>query len=309
MALDLNLPSPIEVIKYELFERHNVKVRVKRDDLIHPEISGNKWRKLKLNIEKFKENRYESLLTFGGAYSNHISATAAIGREMNIPTIGVIRGDELNASSNDTLGKAQKDGMQLVFVSREEYGLRYETSYKHELRRRFGNTLIVEEGGANFLGVMGCTEIVSEIHDEPDYFIIAAGTGTTTAGLLMGVDHSKIISVPVFKKGDFIRDEINQLLEFSGLGEFELIEKMNLLSLATEFSFGGYGKFNKTLINFMNEIYSATGLKLDQIYTGKMFYALCEQVKSGIIPSGSSVIAIHTGGIQGTNSIKDQLLF
>lgn len=309
MSAKLKIPSSLELLDYELFNSFGVKCYIKRDDQIHPEISGNKWRKLSLNIEKYKQSKYEALLTFGGAYSNHIHATAALGRDMEIPTIGIIRGEELTQDSNATLKAAAEAGMQLVFVSREEYSWRYERDYKELLRRKYGNVLVIEEGGANYLGVIGCTAIVSEIDINPDYYILPSGTGTTAAGVLMGVDEQKVISVPVFKKGDFIRDEIANLLLISGLGELEVSEKLNDLHLATNYAFGGYGKFNQTLIDFINQVYTETGLKLDQIYTGKMFYALCDMVKSGEIPSGSTVVAIHTGGLQGTSSIADQLVF
>lgn len=309
MKTDLNIPSKLELIDYELFNSFNVTVYVKRDDLIHPEISGNKWRKLKLNIEKYKQGKYEGIVTFGGAYSNHIHATAAIGREFGIPTKGIIRGDELTKNSNETLSAAAVAGMELVFVNREEYSWRYERDYKELLRRKYGNVLVIEEGGSNYLGVAGCTEIVSEIAVDTDFYILPAGTGTTTAGILLGVNEEKVITVPVFKKGDFIRDEIASLLTYSGLGDEEIDEKLAQLKLVTNCDFGGYGKFNQTLIDFMNHIFTETGLKLDQIYTGKMFYALCEQIKSGEIPKGSTVIAIHTGGLQGTSSIADQLVY
>lgn len=309
MALELNIPSPLEDFKHPLLEEFNITVKVKRDDLIHPEISGNKWRKLKLNIEKCKHGLYDGLLTFGGAYSNHISATAAAGKALGIKTIGIIRGEELSANSNETLSRAAENGMELVFVSREEYSWRYETDYKHSLRTRFGNVLVIEEGGANFHGVMGCTEIVAEINEEPDFYMLAVGTGTTASGILLASENTPVIGVPVFKNGGFIREEIKNLLYYAGLGDEELDEKMELLDLATDYHFGGYGKFTDELITFINEVYRTAGLKLDQIYTGKMVYALFDRIKSGKIPTGSTVIIIHTGGLQGTNSIREQLDF
>lgn len=308
-VLDLNLPSPLEKVNYPLFEAHQVNVYLKRDDLIHAEISGNKWRKLKLNLEKFKLGKYERLLTFGGAYSNHISATAALGRILEIPTIGIIRGDELSPSSNQTLQKAAHDGMQLIFVNREEYSWRYETEYKNQLREKFGNVLVIEEGGANFYGIMGCTEIVSEIPFEPDFYILPAGTGTTAAGILFATEESTVIAVSAIKDALGISDEITSLLEYAGLTEEEIEAKLEMLTLTSEFTFGGYGKTQPELIDFINDFYLKTTIKLDQVYTGKMMYALCEFVKSGKIPSGKTVVAIHTGGLQGVNSISDQLLF
>lgn len=309
MSLELNLPSPIELLDYDLFNEKGVSVYVKRDDLIHPVISGNKWRKLKLNIERVKSGRYEGIISFGGAYSNHISALAALGKEMNIPTIGIIRGEELNENSNDTLIQASTDGMKLVFVDREEYSWRYEVDYKNQLRIRFGNYLVVEEGGANYYGVLGCTEIIGEIDIKVDQYILATGTGTTTSGLLLAANNEKVIGVPVFKNGGFIRDDISELLIYAGLDEETLAEKMEQLTLETDYHFGGYGRYTQELIDFINHFYQKTGLKLDQIYTGKMFYTLCELIKSDKIPKGSTVMAIHTGGLQGTKSIKEQLIF
>jgi len=304
-----NLPSPLGKIDLSFFRPYNLKLFIKRDDLIHPEISGNKWRKLKLNFEKFKQGRYDSFLTFGGAYSNHIAATAALGRMMNIPTIGIIRGEELTARSNSTLQKAASDGMNLQFVSREEYSWRYETDYKNDLRANYGNSWIVEEGGANFYGMMGCTNIIGELNVKSDYIILPAGTGTTAAGLLMAENRAKIIAVPALANGDFLRDEIMSLLRYGGLTDEDIQEKNEQLLLPTEFAFGGYGKSTPALIDFMNQVYQESELKLDQVYTAKMFYALHQLVESGIIPKDSTIVALHTGGLQGNQSIKDKLIF
>ena len=304
-----NENTPIEKLELSALSGLDVELWLKRDDLIHEEISGNKWRKLKLNIEKAKAGKYDGILTFGGAYSNHISATAAAGKALGIVTIGIIRGEELHAESNETLRNAAANGMQLVFVTREEYSWRYEKDYEYSLRNRFGNVLVIGEGGANFHGVMGCTEIVAELDNEPDYFILPAGTGTTAAGILMAAEKAKVIAVPVFKKGDFIRDEIRELLYYAGLDDETIEEKLAQLKLATDYHFGGYGKFTPELIAFLNETHKKTGIELDQIYTGKMFYTLCDWVNKGLIAPESSVVAIHTGGLQGTSSIREQLIY
>lgn len=303
------LPSPLQKINHPICEQFGVELFVKRDDLIHSEISGNKWRKLKFNVEKFKQNKYDSILTFGGAYSNHIAATASSGNALGIPTIGIIRGDELNENSNATLKRASENGMRLVFVSRSMYSERYERIYHEELRAEFGNSLIVNEGGANYHGVLGCGEILSEINFVPDYIYSASGTGTTVAGLLLSSKTTKVISVPVFKSGGFIRDDVKGLLNQFQLGDELLNDKMSLLDLSLEHHFGGYGKFNQTLIDFINDFYKETNLKLDQIYTGKMMFALLEDIKQGKFNIGEKIIALHTGGLQGLSSIKDELDF
>ncbi len=304
-----NLPSPLEKIDLSFFHDFQINVSIKRDDLIHSEVSGNKWRKLKLNLEKFKHGRYDALLTFGGAYSNHIAATAALGRIMGVKTIGIIRGEELSPQSNGTLSKAASDGMHLQFVSREEYSWRYETDYKNDLRARHGNCWIVEEGGANFYGMMGCTEIIGELEHQADYIILPAGTGTTAAGLLMAENRAKIIAVPVLANADFLREDIMSLLRYGGFSDADIEEKNEQLILPTEFAFGGYGRSTAELIDFMNQIYKESGLKLDHVYTGKMFFALHELVKRGTIAKNSRIVALHTGGLQGNYSIKESLIF
>jgi len=304
-----NLPSPLQNVNHPITSQFGVELFIKRDDLIHPEISGNKWRKLKFNIEKYKQKKYDSIVTFGGAYSNHIAATAASGKLLNIPTIGIIRGEELNVNSNQTLRNAHDNGMKLVFVSRSKYSERYERIYHEELRLEFGNTLIINEGGANFHGVIGSGEILSEIHFTPDYIYSASGTGTTVAGLLLTSDTTKVVSVPVFKKGGFIKDEVENLLIQFQFSKEELAEKMNLLELNLNNDFGGYGKHTSELIEFINDFHKITNIKLDQIYTAKMMFALLNDIKSGKIKTGSKIIALHTGGLQGLSSIQPLLNF
>ncbi|MGB1104498.1 MAG: 1-aminocyclopropane-1-carboxylate deaminase/D-cysteine desulfhydrase [Crocinitomicaceae bacterium] len=305
--LDLRIPSPIFELHHPILDAFDIRVSVKRDDLIHEVISGNKWRKLKLNIEKYYEKGYEKLLTYGGAYSNHIAATAQVGKELGVPTIGIIRGDELNPSSNQTLALAKENGMQLIFVSRSEYAMRYENDYKNELRARFGRILIVEEGGANFLGVMGCTEIVSELKESYDAIFLAAGTGTTTAGVLLATDNVPVYSVPVLKNGGFIHESVSDLLMYSGLTDEIIAEYLQQLKLLTNYHFGGYGKYTDELISFMNDVYAVSSLKLDQVYTAKALYALFSEVKNNRIAPGSKLLFIHTGGLQGAQGISDRL--
>lgn len=307
--MKLNLPSPLEKLKYPLFDEFGLSVYMKRDDKIDAEISGNKWRKLKLNIEKFKQGKYDKILTFGGAYSNHIAATAKAGELLNIPTIGVIRGNELNINSNSTLHDAHENGMNLVFVERSDYQFRYERWYWESLRNEHGNILIIEEGGANYHGLLGVSELVNEIDLEMDYIVSAAGTGTTLAGLLYGVDDTKVIGVPVFKKGGFIQREVEELLLKTGLNQEDIKSKMNLLSLELDYHFGGYGKFNDELIFFINDFYNQTEIKLDQIYTAKMVSAFIGKVKDGFFKEGDKIVLLHTGGLQGLQSIQDKLLF
>ena len=298
-----NIPSPLEQLQSEMFKVKELKVYVKRDDLIHSVVSGNKWRKLKLNIERFKNGKYDKLLTFGGAYSNHIAATAGAGELLGIPTIGIIRGDELNEDSNNTLRNANACGMELIFTSRSEYRSRYEKYYHHELRRRHGNVLVVPEGGANFEGVLGCIDVIKEIPEEPDYIITAAGTGTTATGLFLGSNRSKIIVVPVLKGGIFIKDEIIRLLKEGGYDD-AIPEVDERIHIQTDYHFGGYGKHNQELLDFIDTVNTEFKLPLDQIYTGKMFYGIIDLIEKDFFESGSTIVALHTGGLQGLSSIK-----
>ena len=305
----INTPSPLHIVENELFKSFDLNVLIKRDDLIHPEISGNKWRKLKLNIERFVQGKYEKLLTFGGAYSNHIIATAKLCQQLNIPSIGIIRGEELNPYSNDTLKRAAEMGMELIFVSRQDYDARYEKYYHNLLRNQYGNVLIVEEGGANYYGMLGVSEVISELEHEPDYLVTAIGTGTTAAGLLFGTERTKVIGIPVFKNGGFISVEIEQHMLNAGLMNEDIVDKMNRLVLATDYGFGGYGRTTPELINFINEVYHESNLIFDQVYTAKMYYAFIDLIKKGKIEKGSEVVLLHTGGIQGLNSILTDLSF
>lgn len=305
--MEVKIPSPLQEIHSDLFEEKEVRVFVKRDDLIHPVISGNKWRKLKFNVEKFHQSKSDYLLTFGGAYSNHIAATARACKELGVPCIGIIRGDELNASSNSTLQQAAEDGMNLIFTKREEYDLRDEKYYHEELRRRHGNLWIVPEGGSNYYGMMGCMEIPKEIDFNVDYIFTAAGTGTTAAGLFFG-GQSKIHVVSALKGGDFLFDEIKAMVEWywSPAEELDFSKRVELL---TDYHFGGYAKHRKELVDFMNAFYGEHEIPLDKVYTAKMFYALYDQLKQNKIPKGSTIVALHTGGLQGNQSISEELLF
>lgn len=300
----MNLPSPLQEIEADLFKDKQVCVYIKRDDLIHSVISGNKWRKLKYNIEKFKEGGYEKLLTFGGAYSNHVAATARAGKELRIPTIGVIRGDELSAQSNPTLSQAAADGMDLIFTRREEYDLRDEKYYHEELRRRHGHIWIVPEGGSNYYGVLGCQEILTEIEMDYEYIFTACGTGTTAAGLLMA--GAKVIGISTLKGGEFLTDTVSNYLKMMNFSDVQ--EYLDDFSLKTDYHFGGYAKYTQELIDFMIHFEKEYQIQLDQVYTAKMMYALFDMIKNDRFPKGSSIIALHTGGLQGRKSIEDQLI-
>ena len=309
MESELKIPSPLNKLNYSLANEKGVELFIKRDDLIDNVISGNKWRKLALNIERCKQEKYDGILTFGGAYSNHIRATARAAKLVGVKSIGIIRGDELNPLSNQTLSESHLDGMQLVFTSRQEYALRDEKYYEEELRRRHGNYLIVSEGGANFLGVLGCVQIIKELGEIYDHIFLAGGTGTTAAGLLYAQSSTQIHLVPALKGGEFLRKSIRQLLFQAGLDDETLNECDEKLTLHTDYHFGGYGKHSSDLIDFMNDFYNETQIALDQVYTAKTMFALVDQLKKNGFKAGEKILFLHTGGLQGIHSIQDQLIY
>jgi 1-aminocyclopropane-1-carboxylate deaminase/D-cysteine desulfhydrase-like pyridoxal-dependent ACC family enzyme len=302
----MNLPSPITELYHPLFEENDIKVLLKRDDLIHPIISGNKWRKLKFNVEKYKALNATAILTFGGAYSNHIAACAELCADVKIPSIGIIRGDELNENSNETLKAAAKNGMKLIFTSREEYALREEKYYHEELRRRHGHVFIVPEGGANYYGVLGCTEIMKEVEQDVDYVFCAAGTATTVSGILLSTE-AQVRAVSALKGGTFLADNVRMRLREFGYENDEIAESMANFELLDDFHHGGYAKHTAELIEFMKEFRESCKVELDYVYTAKMMSALFSQIKKGKVKKNSTVLAVHTGGLQGNKTISSLL--
>ncbi|CAH0995160.1 D-cysteine desulfhydrase [Emticicia aquatica] len=292
----LHLPSPIQQIYDELFDAKALKVFVKRDDLIHSEISGNKWRKLKFNLLNASQLGIKSILTFGGAYSNHIYASAAAGKYFDFETIGVIRGDELNENSSSTLRFAAECGMKLHFVSREYYREIRTNPSSHPLIHPFKHSIIIPEGGTNEFALGGVGEMVEEITEQlgfaPDYIICPVGTGGTISGIIAKSDEkTKILGVCVLKNGHYLEQEINHLVEHE-IGK----TKDNFEILWNEHH-GGYAKKTPELIDFIKEFERKHQIKIEPIYSGKMFYAFYESI-SKMIPPNSTVVLIHTGGIQ-----------
>ncbi|MCJ8281888.1 MAG: pyridoxal-phosphate dependent enzyme [Rivularia sp. ALOHA_DT_140] len=299
----LNQISPLQLIEDKLLKQRGIGLYVKRDDLIHPQISGNKWRKLKYNLQTAKEQQYKRLITFGGAYSNHIAATAAAGKIFGFETIGVIRGEFIKPL-NSTLSLAQNQGMKLVFVDRKAYRsekAEIAISLQHEL----GQCYVIPEGGSNSLAVKGCVEIVEEVEkqlggESPDYFCVSSGTGGTAAGLVVGLAQKSFVKVFPALKGDFLQDEINRLIWESVGKRYENWE------LITDYHFGGYTKWNQQLIDFINLFYKRFNLQLDPIYTGKLFYGVWKEIEKGNFKDNSTIVLIHTGGLQGIQGFNQR---
>jgi len=270
-------------------EYPNISLYIKREDLLHPLISGNKYRKLKYNLIQAKEENKTALLTFGGAFSNHILAVAAAGNEYGFKTIGVIRGEELQSKivDNPTLQKAQELGMSFEFVSRENYREKNNPKFIEELSEKFGDFYLIPEGGTNNLAVKGCEEILTETDETFDYVCCSVGTGGTISGLInCSKPGQQVLGFPALK-GEFLREDI---CRFATKANWDLI---------TEYHFGGYGKVSEELIRFINGFYQAYKIILDPIYTGKMVFGVIDLIRNGYFPENSKILMIHTGGLQG----------
>ncbi len=283
-------------------EEKNIELWVKREDLIHEFVSGNKFRKLRYNIIEAQEEGKKTLLTFGGAYSNHIVATAVAGKLSGFNTIGVIRGEELGnnlektLANNKTLNHSYKNGMNFEFVSRENYSVKHEPEFIDLLKKKYGDFYLIPEGGTNELAIKGCEEILLTEDEKFDYICVAVGTGGTISGILKATeDHQKVLGFSALK-GNFLKNDIEQLVP--SYENWELI---------TDYHFGGYAKYNSELIDFLNQFKRETNILLDPIYTGKMMFGVLELIKKNKIKEGSKVLAIHTGGIQGIDGINKKL--
>ena len=277
--------------------RLNSQVSIKPEYLIHPRVSGNKFRKLKYNLEKAQLQNHKGLLTFGGGFSNHIAATASAGQELNIPTVGVIRGEELvtQIESNPTLSYAKSCGMHLEFVSRSTYKKKTDPAYLQQLLETFKDYYILPEGGTNALAIKGCEEILTSKDQSFDIICCAVGTGGTIAGVINGsLLTQKIIGFPALK-GEFLKEDI---CKFAKQSNWELWG---------DYHFGGYAKVNSKLIKFMNEFKLTYNIPLDPVYTAKMMYGIFEGIRSGEIPQTAKVLAIHTGGLQGIEGMNLRL--
>lgn len=288
----MNIPD--QYIDLPLLKEKGIRLCLKREDTIHPFISGNKYRKLKYNLIEAKNQGKSTLLTFGGAFSNHIAATAFAGFEQGIPTIGVIRGEELadKWQSNPTLKLAHEHGMQFHFVSRSEYRLKNEPSFLQNLKARHGDFYLLPEGGTNTLAVKGCAEILTESDAQFDYICSAVGTGGTMAGLINASRaHQTVLGFPALM-GDFLTHEIQK---YSHSGQWRLI---------MDYHFGGYAKLNAELVEFINLFKQKTGIPLDPIYTGKMLFGIFDLIKQDFFTPGTQILAIHTGGLQGIKGMN-----
>ena len=300
LSKDIFTCPPIQQIHHETARTSNVEIHVLRLDLMHSFVNGNKWFKLKYNLEAAKQLNLNTILTFGGAFSNHIYATAAAGNLFNFRTIGVIRGEE-TLPLNPTLDFTTKQGMQLVYVDRKTYRERNTEALQQELKARFGNVFLIPEGGCNLYGVRGCTEIVDrEIISSFDTICLACGTATTLTGIALSLNaKQRVIGFPVLKGGDFLNRDIESLLaEYLSSGLPVPGDGSMLWQLVCNYHFGGYAKVNEVLVGFKKGFEVMHGIPLDYIYTAKMFFGVMDLIKLGYF-DGCRLLLVHTGGLQG----------
>ena len=283
--------SPIKEIKDNLLHKFGVRLFLKREDLIHKYVSGNKWRKLKYNLIEAAGSGHSTLLTFGGAYSNHIHATAAAAREVGFRSIGIIRGEE-TLQLNPTLEFATGCGMELHYLSRESYRNKNEPGLIESLKEKFGKFYLLPEGGTNLLALKGCAEIIDEIDMDYDMICISVGTGGTLAGIISGLKGRKKAIGYSALKGNFLREVVKKLIRLnqSNYSNWEI---------CSDYHFGGYAKFDMSLIDFINRFRKTTGIALDPVYTGKMMYGIYKMIGEGKFGENKNILAIHTGGLQG----------
>jgi len=291
---------PLQSLRLPEFQQLSVKVL--RTDLIHPLVSGNKWYKLKYNLLEALNQGYRRVVSFGGAYSNHLHALAWAGDQLGIETVAVVRG-EAHYASNPTLQDCQRWGMKLHFVDRKNYRRRNDADYLAELDVLLGPAFFVPEGGSNPLAIKGVRELGRALCDgassRPDYLLLAAGTGGTMAGLAAGVhDGVKVLSVPVLKGAEFLYDDIRALLGQAGVAD------RDNWSLDLAGHFGGYGKVSEAVTDCIRRFGLQSDLPLDPIYTAKLMLRFEQLVAEGYFPPGSEIVLVHTGGLQGARSLS-----
>jgi len=296
VKINLDLPSPIARISSPLATRKGVELWIKREDLIHPQLSGNKWRKLEHNLLEMKRQGKKGLLTFGGAYSNHIYATAAAGHYLSFPTIGIIRG-EAHTPLNPTLTYATEAGMQLHYVSRTAY--RDPAQLAKDFTTKFPDYYLLPEGGTNIHALPGCAAIINEVEQQfpeiPDYICLSCGTGGTLAGLITGLQgRSQLLGFSALK-GDFHTTAIRHLLAAAHQPDYAN------WTIRTDYHFGGYAKTKPMLTDFIQKIKKEHQIPLERIYTAKMLYGVLELIKKGYFKEESRILVIHTGGMQGAS--------
>ncbi len=294
----LTLPSPLSRLQHPLLESHDLHLSIKRDDLIHPHLQGNKWRKLKYNLQAARAAGHRTLLTFGGAWSNHIHATAAAGHYFGLRSIGIIRG-ERPPQLSPTLADAQRWGMQLHFIDRQSYREKHRDEFIASLHARFGEFYLIPEGGSNLAGIRGCGEIVDELEDDYDVICVDCGTGATLAGIINGLRGSgQVLGFAVLKGADFIRRDVEQYLQQLGT------PTLDNWHINLDYHFGGYARTRPELMHFIQQFKQQHDIQLEPVYSAKMFYGIFDLIERDYFARGSRILALHSGGLQGLRGFQ-----
>lgn len=290
MAIEARIPSVSRILLPDL--NPDIGLDLLRLDLLHPSISGNKWYKLRYNIEEALRQGAASLLSFGGAWSNHLHALAFAGRQAGLPTIAYVRGETV---MNATLSDCAAWGMQLHFVSRDAYRHKQDVDFLHELQQAHPGAYLIPEGGSNALGLTGCREILPEnLATQYDLIACAVGTGTTLAGMAQALEPgTSMLGFTVMKQGDYLQETLQHLIPHTRW------------RLETRFHGGGFGKIQPALRDFMRDFYVLNQVETDRVYTAKMLFGLREMIRQKELDPNLRILAIHTGGLQGNRSLSD----
>ena len=302
----MKILSELQPLQHPIFNKLNINVQVKRDDNIHPIISGNKWRKLKYTlIHILKSDKFKGIISFGGSYSNHIHALAYACKQNNIPCLGIIRGEE-DYAKNHTLSWAKHWGMKLHFVDRLTYKKRHDPDYLIKLQLKYPTYFILPEGGSNQLAIKGVSEIINELDQQSEYdtLMTPVGSGGTLAGLIAGDLNSaknlhKIIGIAVLKNADYLVNTVNELLP-------NYVKKHNNWQLLTNFHRGGYAKFSIDDVKRILEFNKITGVNFEPVYSGKMVLAFLDLLEQDYFKCGERIILLHTGGMQGLGGMVER---
>ncbi len=284
--------TPIQQIEDAVFRRAGVRVLIKREDRNHPYISGNKWWKLKYNLERALSEKHTTLLTFGGAYSNHLYAVAAAASELGMKSIGVVRGEE-TLPLNATLSFAKRMGMELHYVSRDRYRDKTTEHFKKELRGDFGRFYLIPEGGTNAEAVRGCVEFGQTLVKEAEFDVLClpVATGGTMAGLVQVLmPRQRVIGFSVLRNGDFLEQEVRRWLPTPSAASWRI---------ETRFDFGGFARATPELIHFIEAQRENNNLVLDPVYTSKTLMGIRSLVESGEFTASTTILMLHTGGLHG----------
>lgn len=297
----MSITSPLQEINTALFNKHRIKVFIKRDDLIHPIISGNKWRKLKYNLLAAKNTDKQGIISFGGSYSNHIHALAFACHQERLNCIGIIRGEE-SYHTNFTLSWAKHWGMSLNFVDRKTYRMRANSDYLQALQTQYPQHLIVPEGGSNRLALPGVSEVIDELNQQVDFdtLITPVGSGGTLAGLIQGDNNQhNLLGIAVLKQQGYLSQAVKDLLPQSQ-------QHLNNWQINDEFHRGGYAKFSKEDAQKILLFSQQSGINFEPVYSGKMLLALLDLVEQGYFSAGHRIVLLHTGGLQGLGGLAER---